>query len=282
MCFQRSGEATICDMQRRAANPCTSPQPPSPLRARRLMLGLRQIDVAELADLSREQIIRLEAGTSAPGQRTAERLAIALRATREPLPASRRRASVRQPSDRRVRRGGDHVVVTAASSNPDGIGPETDSAGVGVQEVGHVPNDPETDSRRNGGWRQSNWIEHGHDGGNDAVSALADAVVERLAPLLAARAVPALVDTAAASDFLGVPESWLAARARNGEAPCRRLGKYVRFESRAARVDRRDERVRSRRGSWTSPPAADVQRSSGAATNGAPVVPFVVPSEAAR
>lgn len=39
-----------------------------------------------------------------------------------------------------------------------------------------------------------------------------------------------LVDTADASKFLGIPESWLATRARNGEAPCRRLGKYVRFD----------------------------------------------------
>jgi hypothetical protein len=98
----------------------------------------------------------------------------------------------------------------------------------------------ESDSRRNGA-------------DPVAVDALADAVAERLASLIDPRAAHALVDTARAADVLGIPESWLAARARNGETPCRRLGKYVRFDlRRAARVDRRDDGIRPRRGSWTS------------------------------
>lgn len=55
--------------------------PPSPLRLRRLALGLRQVDVAELAGLSREQVVRLEAGECIPGWGTVQRLAAALQAT---------------------------------------------------------------------------------------------------------------------------------------------------------------------------------------------------------
>ncbi|HUR86324.1 MAG TPA: helix-turn-helix transcriptional regulator [Solirubrobacteraceae bacterium] len=59
--------------------------PPSPLRLRRLALGLRQVDVAELAGLSREQIVRLEAGDCTPGWGTVQRLAAALQASPEVL-----------------------------------------------------------------------------------------------------------------------------------------------------------------------------------------------------
>lgn len=115
-----------------------------------------------------------------------------------------------------------------------------------------------------------------------SMDALADAVVDRLAPLLAARAVPALVDTAAAADALGVPESWLAARARNGEAPCRRLGKYVRFDL----VELRawiDATTASGPGAGSGlvPPGVGSQRSSSITGSAESVVPFVVPSEAA-
>lgn len=63
------------------------PAPPAPslLRQRRLALNLRQVDLADLAGLSRVQIVRLEAGESAPGLRTAQRLAAALRCTPEEL-----------------------------------------------------------------------------------------------------------------------------------------------------------------------------------------------------
>ena len=59
--------------------------PPGPLRLRRLTLGLKQVEVAALAGLSREQLIRLEAGTSSPGWRTAQRLAAALDCNAEEL-----------------------------------------------------------------------------------------------------------------------------------------------------------------------------------------------------
>ncbi len=49
--------------------------PPSPLRLRRLTLGLRQVDLALLAGISREQVIRLEAGGCEPRIHTALRLA---------------------------------------------------------------------------------------------------------------------------------------------------------------------------------------------------------------
>jgi len=52
--------------------------PPGPLRLRRLALGLRQSDVAELAGLSREQIVRLEGGSCIPRLDTAQRLAAVL------------------------------------------------------------------------------------------------------------------------------------------------------------------------------------------------------------
>jgi DNA-binding XRE family transcriptional regulator len=52
--------------------------PPGPLRLRRLELGLRQEDVAQIAGLARETIVRLEAGTAEPSWRTATKLARAL------------------------------------------------------------------------------------------------------------------------------------------------------------------------------------------------------------
>lgn len=59
---------------------------------------------------------------------------------------------------------------------------------------------------------------------------MAEAVAERVAEILGTRLVAPLVGVVEAADALGVPESWLAARARNGEAPCRKLGKYVRYD----------------------------------------------------
>ena len=116
----------------------------------------------------------------------------------------------------------------------------------------------------------------------DAVNALADAVAERLAPLIDERAVHPFVDTAAASEFLGVPESWLAKRARNGEAPCRQIGKYVRFDL----VELRawiDATMASGPGAGAGPVprGVDAQRSSAPARTTGAGVPFVVPSEAA-
>jgi len=56
----------------------SAPQRPGPLRLRRLALGLKQSEVAHLAGVSREQVIRLEAGTCDPHWRTAVALAAAL------------------------------------------------------------------------------------------------------------------------------------------------------------------------------------------------------------
>lgn len=117
----------------------------------------------------------------------------------------------------------------------------------------------------------------------DDIDALADAVADRLVTLIDARAAHALVDTAGAADVLGVPESWLAARARNGEAPCRRLGKYVRFDVAELRAWI-DATTASGPGAGRGPvpPRADRQGSRVGSEPGRPVVPFVVPSEAAR
>lgn len=115
-----------------------------------------------------------------------------------------------------------------------------------------------------------------------SVDALADAVAERLAVLVDERAVRPLADVAEAAAFLGVPESWLAARARNGEAPCRRLGKYVRFdlaELRAWIDATTSSGPVTGRGPVTR--LADRQRSPGRGAGATPVVPFVVPNEAA-
>ena len=57
--------------------------PPGPLRLRRLTLGLTQADVAARAGISRDQVVRLEAGLSSPTWRTAVALAAAL--DRSPL-----------------------------------------------------------------------------------------------------------------------------------------------------------------------------------------------------
>jgi transcriptional regulator with XRE-family HTH domain len=51
---------------------------PSPLRLRRLSLGLTQAELAEAAGLSREQVARLEVGESEPRLSTIKRLAGAL------------------------------------------------------------------------------------------------------------------------------------------------------------------------------------------------------------
>lgn len=58
----------------------------------------------------------------------------------------------------------------------------------------------------------------------------AEAVAVRVAEILGTRLVGPLVGVKEAATALGVPESWLAARARNGEAPCRKLGKYTRYD----------------------------------------------------
>ena len=64
------------------------------------------------------------------------------------------------------------------------------------------------------------------------VDALADALAEKLAE----RTQPRLVDAATAAQQLGVPPTWLATEARAGRAPCRKLGKYVRYDLAELRV----------------------------------------------
>lgn len=59
--------------------------PPSPLRLRRLTLGLTQAEVADEARRSREQIGRLEAGTCVPTWPTVQRLSTVLRAAPDEL-----------------------------------------------------------------------------------------------------------------------------------------------------------------------------------------------------
>lgn len=112
--------------------------------------------------------------------------------------------------------------------------------------------------------------------------AFVEAVAERLVDLVDQRRAARLVDTAEAADVLGVPESWLATRARNGEAPCRRLGKYVRFDLGELRAWI-DSTTASGHGAGLGPvpPVADRQRLS--ALTVAPVsrVPSVVPRQAA-
>lgn len=113
-----------------------------------------------------------------------------------------------------------------------------------------------------------------------------DAQLERLADLVADRVAAGrprgLVDTAGAADLLGVPESWLAARARNGEAPCRRLGKYVRFDVTELRswIDRTASSGPGA-GLELVPAVADHPCSSDIGGAGVPVVPPVVPRRAA-
>jgi transcriptional regulator with XRE-family HTH domain len=67
-----------CDMIHRASSQSPRRSPPGPLRLRRLALGLLQADVADLAGVSREQVVRLEAGACVPRIDTAARLASAL------------------------------------------------------------------------------------------------------------------------------------------------------------------------------------------------------------
>src|SRR5213592_3846735 len=57
---------------------CMPQRSPRPLRLRRLVLGLTQAELAGRAALSREQVIRLEAGSCSPTWRTALALADAL------------------------------------------------------------------------------------------------------------------------------------------------------------------------------------------------------------
>ncbi len=61
-----------------AASSRTPRTTPGALRLRRLALGLTQADVAAAAGLSREQVVRLEAGTCDPRWRTVTALADAL------------------------------------------------------------------------------------------------------------------------------------------------------------------------------------------------------------
>lgn len=39
-----------------------------------------------------------------------------------------------------------------------------------------------------------------------------------------------LIDANAAGELLGVPASWVRRAARNDDIPCRRIGRYVRFD----------------------------------------------------
>lgn len=64
--------------------------------------------------------------------------------------------------------------------------------------------------------------------GVDALERLADLVADRIAERQPV--APTLVDAGAAAEQLGVPASWLMTQAREGRAPHRKLGKYVRFE----------------------------------------------------
>lgn len=59
-----------------ATNPCI--HPPTPLRLRRVSLGMRQNDLAAAAGISVDQLHRLEKGDCEPMWRTARRLALAL------------------------------------------------------------------------------------------------------------------------------------------------------------------------------------------------------------
>lgn len=141
----------------------------------------------------------------------------------------------------------------------------------------------------NRGSEPTSRLDRGHSMGaghsmesRDLVEAVAAAVVNRVSAALEDRSARRLVDVAEASAFLGVPESWLAARARNGEAPCRRLGKYVRFDL----VELRawiDSTTASGPATGCGPvtPSATPQRSSASTDVRTPGVPFVVPSRAA-
>jgi predicted DNA-binding transcriptional regulator AlpA len=114
--------------------------------------------------------------------------------------------------------------------------------------------------------------------------ALVEAVAARVADLVDERAAARLrlVETAQAAEVLGVPESWLATRARNGEAPCRRLGKYVRFDLGELRAWI-DATTASGPGAGLGPVSsgADRQRLSASSVSSAARVPSVVPSRAA-
>jgi len=75
--------------------------PPTPLRLRRLTLGLRQVDLAELSGVSREQIVRLEVEECSPTLRTAGKLANALRCDlTEIFPLNDERQATNLPSSK--------------------------------------------------------------------------------------------------------------------------------------------------------------------------------------
>ena len=56
-----------------------------------------------------------------------------------------------------------------------------------------------------------------------------EALADLLADRLEARRPESLVDAEAAAQLLGVPKSWVLARAREGGLPCVKLGHYTRF-----------------------------------------------------
>ncbi|MCU1677892.1 MAG: hypothetical protein JWM93_2650 [Frankiales bacterium] len=116
--------------------------------------------------------------------------------------------------------------------------------------------------------------------GHGDLELLADLVAERVAARAPADPRP-LVNTETAAAFVDVAPSWLASQARNGLAPCRRLGKYVRFDL----VELRawiDATAASGpvTGCGPVPDGAASQHSSASAVVGGPVVPSVVPSRA--
>jgi transcriptional regulator with XRE-family HTH domain len=63
----------------------TARRTPSPLRLRRLTLGLTQADVAAATGLSREQLSRIETGGCSPHRSTRRLLAVALAADLDDL-----------------------------------------------------------------------------------------------------------------------------------------------------------------------------------------------------
>lgn len=105
-----------------------------------------------------------------------------------------------------------------------------------------------------------------------------DELAARVAELVAGHSARPLVDTETAAAFLDVPASWLATQARNGEVPCRRLRKYVRFDLLELRawVD-----ATAAAGPVTGygpvTTASDAERSSGSSALDGHEVPSVVP-----
>lgn len=115
------------------------------------------------------------------------------------------------------------------------------------------------------------------------VEAIVDLLAPRVAALAGASSLRPFVGVAEAAAFLGVQESWLASRARNGEAPCRRMGKYVRFDL----VELRawiDATAAFGPGAGIGPvsSAVEAERSSTISSQFGAEVPSVVPSERER